>query len=82
VGARIPSPGARVPGPFVPQTVTVERKYDEGTLILEVVDAASGRLVWRGWAQAEVKSKADPGQREARIWEAVAKILDQFPPKP
>jgi hypothetical protein len=82
VGARIPSPGARVPGPFVPQTVTVERKYDEGTLILEVVDAASGKLVWRGWAQAEVKPKADAAQREARIRGAVAKILDRFPPKP
>jgi hypothetical protein len=82
VGTRVPSPGARLPGPFVPQTVTVERKYDEGTLILEVVDAASGKLVWRGWAQAEVKPKVDAGQREARIREAVAKILDRFPPKP
>ena len=82
VGTPIPSPGARVPGAFVPQTVTVERKYDEGTLILEVVDAASGKLVWRGWAQAEVKPKTDAGRREARIREAVAKILDRFPPKP
>ncbi|TGE09819.1 DUF4136 domain-containing protein [Hymenobacter fodinae] len=50
--------------------------YQEGTMILDVVDARSHNLVWRG-------SMADPVGNPARIGEEFAKaskdILDKFP---
>ena len=53
-------------------------RYQEGTLILDLVDARSGELVWRGWAVAEVSR--DPQGSEQRIDEAVGKILANWPP--
>jgi hypothetical protein len=63
----------------VPPMVT--RQYREGTLILDVVDAGSDKVVWRGSAQAELTGASDPGAREARIREAVRGILERFPPQ-
>ena len=57
------------------------REYDEGTLILDVVDAESRELVWRGVAQAQVSLNANPDERGRKINEAVSKILSRFPPK-
>jgi hypothetical protein len=56
-------------------------EYTEGTLILDVLDAATKSLVWRGTAQAEVLPSVDVSTREARIREAVRRILERFPPK-
>lgn len=75
-------PGGRLPGgPFVRQTITTTREFNQGTLILDIADGRTGRHVWRGWAQAEIQASADPGERETRIRAAVRKILDEFPPK-
>lgn len=58
------------------------REYDEGMLILDIVDGKSGELVWRGTAEAEVDMMADPQQRQEKINTAVRKILERFPPQP
>lgn len=55
--------------------------YEEGTLIVDVVEPAKMSLLWRGTARAAVERDRTPEQREARIREAVAKILEPFPPK-
>ncbi len=60
---------------------TYVREYAQGTLILDIVDSSTDRLVWRGSAQAEVYSYSTPEQREARIDDAVAQILERFPPR-
>ncbi len=57
--------------------VDVDR-YKEGTLVLDVVDPEKSQLVWRGWARGVVGRRSDP---EARIKEAVHKIMERFPPK-
>ena len=50
----------------------------EGILILDVVDAESNELVWRGWYADEV----DGGEiGEKKIRKAVKHILEQFPPQ-
>ena len=54
--------------------------YDEGTLVVDVISAATGSLVWRGTARAAVQRDRTPEQREARIREAAFKILERFPP--
>jgi len=60
---------------------TVVREYDEGTLLLDVIDAKQKTLVWRGSARAVVDEAATPEQREAKIRAAVEKMLDRFPPQ-
>ncbi len=57
------------------------REYNEGTLIIDIVDGASNELVWRGSAQGEVKADVEPAKRQQRITEAVRKIFESFPPQ-
>jgi hypothetical protein len=55
-------------------------EYDEGTLIVDILDARSKGLVFRGAAQATLRENPTPDQSTQRINEAVAKILSKFPP--
>jgi hypothetical protein len=55
-------------------------QYEEGTLILDFVDARSKQLFWRGTAKAEVQNVKSPGESEKLINEAVQKILQKYPP--
>jgi hypothetical protein len=59
---------------------TYATKYHEGSLIIDIVDAKTNELVWRGVAQAEVYPKSDPDYRNRQIESAINKILSQFPP--
>ena len=63
-------------------STTTVRPYEEGTLVLDMIDGPSKQLIWRGAAQAEIKENATPEERQKRINEAVHKLLEQFPPKP
>jgi hypothetical protein len=59
---------------------TYATEYHEGSLIIDIVDAKTNELVWRGVAQAEVYPQSDPDYRNQQIDSAVSKILSQFPP--
>jgi hypothetical protein len=59
---------------------TQVRYYDQGTLLIDIVDAQVKELVWRGTAEAEVQREMNPEKRQQRVNEAVGKILDRFPP--
>ena len=55
--------------------------YDKGTLFVDLVEARTKRLVWRGWAEGSVDGVIDnQAWMESRIDEAVAKILTRLPP--
>jgi len=54
--------------------------YDQGTLIIDVVDAASDKLVWRGVSSQALPDLSDPQRLTDRVNETVAAILKQFPP--
>ena len=56
------------------------RQYEEGTLLLDFVDAKSNQLVWRGSAKSNLDSATTPEKRETIINEAVERILENFPP--
>jgi hypothetical protein len=56
------------------------RPYDEGTLLIDVIDPASTKLLWRGTATGAVLEKADVDKREKRADQAVNDILAEFPP--
>jgi len=53
------------------------RQYQEGTIIIDVIDRARDQLVWRGWM---VSRSLDGNYDEAEINHAVDKILMRFPP--
>ncbi len=61
----------------VSQSVSV--RYREGTLVLEALPPAGELPLWRGWAETEVHRYLKPEDREARIGEAVKRILARFP---
>lgn len=54
--------------------------YDAGTLMIDVVDGRTKQLAWRGWAEGSLDGVIDDQRRmEAKIDEAVAKIVARFP---
>jgi hypothetical protein len=55
--------------------------YDEGTLVIDIIDADANELVWRGLGTKVVHSYADPAKAQDAIDKTVAKILAKFPPQ-
>jgi hypothetical protein len=58
------------------------QQYEEGTLILDVVDPEKDELLWRGSGSTRVSKKTSPEAREKKIDEIVSKLLESFPPAP
>lgn len=55
-------------------------EYEGGTIVLDVVDARTGRLVWRGWAQLDIGGVLDdPGRLSRHVREAARRMLERFP---
>ena len=57
------------------------RTYDEGTLIIDITDVASGKLVWRGVSSQALPDLSNPQTLTNQINATVAAILAQYPPK-
>ena len=55
--------------------------YDAGTITLDLVDARTNRLVWRGWSEGSFDGIDSQPIIEARVDEAIAKILERLPPR-
>jgi hypothetical protein len=55
-------------------------EYEEGSLILDFVDAKSKKMIWRGAAKAEVQNADTPAKSEKLINKAVKEILKKYPP--
>ncbi len=56
------------------------REYDEGSLVIDVMDT-TGALLWRGTGTQRFREYDDPAKTTADIDALVAKILEQFPPQ-
>ena len=56
------------------------RTYDQGTLLIDVIDVASDKLVWRGVSSQALPDLSDPQRQTEHINATVAAILAQFPP--
>ena len=58
-------------------------RYEAGTIVLDVIDAASNRLIWRGWVQTNMRGVIGnrAGLSEV-VDEAAARILQRFPRSP
>jgi hypothetical protein len=54
--------------------------YDAGTLVIDIVEPGSKRLIWRGWAEGSFEGVIDNQEwLEKRIDDAVARILNRLP---
>jgi hypothetical protein len=60
-----------------PIAATEVYTYEEGTVIVDVIDPATRRLMWRGQARAAVSTNPDDFIKELR--KAVHEILEKFP---
>ena len=57
-------------------------QYEEGTLIIDLLDAKPPQhIIWRGVAKGVVDWKGTTGGQTGLINEAVQKVFAQFPPK-
>ena len=55
-------------------------EFDQGTLVLDVVDAHTNKVVWRGWAQDSMEGVIDNQDRmERQIDEAMRRMFERFP---
>jgi hypothetical protein len=61
-------------------TATVE-EIPIGTLVIDIVDAESKNVVWRGSATKELDSYANAEKREKNINRAAQKLFRNYPPK-
>ena len=56
------------------------QEYEAGTLIVDVVDRGTNKLIWRGWSQRSVDGVLDNHDRLVRmVEEGVAKMFVSFP---
>ena len=71
--------GDRAHGTFT--TVSDIQPYNEGTLVIDVVDANTQQLVWQAFVKAELDQSLSPEERDARVNAAVRAMLAHFPPQ-
>jgi len=67
--------------PDFEMTTTSLKIFEQGTLILDIIDGPKRQIVWRGIAEAEVDRQRTPVEREKRLREAVVELLKKYPPK-
>jgi hypothetical protein len=54
--------------------------YDAGTLVIDLVDASTGKMVWRGWSEGNVDGvMSDQRWMEDRIESDVTRIFQRLP---
>jgi hypothetical protein len=56
-------------------------QYEKGTLVIDFVDPLRRQLVWRGSGTRRLARNPRGHQVTHRVNEAVAEVLDQFPPR-
>lgn len=66
--------------PDFEMTTTSLKIFEQGTLILDLIDGPKRQIVWRGIGEAKVDRQRTPVEREKRIREAMAELLKKFPP--
>src|SRR5215217_1542321 len=57
------------------------QSYHTGTFLVDIIDAGSKEVVWRGTAAGEIESGLTSREREERLRGIVHSILSHFPPQ-
>jgi len=55
-------------------------QYQQGTLVIDMIELSSKELVWRGWAQGTVDQRTTPDEIDYKITTAVKKVFSKYPP--
>jgi len=56
------------------------RDYEAGTIVIDMVDARTNKVIWRGWAQDAVKGMlGNQDTMAAKVNEAVTRMLARLP---
>jgi hypothetical protein len=61
------------------ESTTTEQDYKEGTLVVDMYDASTKQLIWRGSAEEMLSDKAE--KNEKNLDKGVAKMFKSFPPR-
>ncbi len=59
---------------------TYVNEWNEGTLLIDIVEAAKDQLIWRGSATMELREGGTPEQSDANAYSVAQKLLKSFPP--
>jgi hypothetical protein len=65
--------------PLFPPATQSLQVMNQGSLVLDL--SANGNVVWRGVAQAQVKTDADSKKRESILRDAVRDLVRKYPPR-
>lgn len=57
------------------------RVYEDGTAILDVIDAKTRKIVWRGIAEGRLKNDRDLSDKRRATVEVASRLLAAFPPE-
>src|SRR5580658_4069789 len=60
-------------------STTTEQDYKDGTLVVDLFDAKSKQLIWRGSAEGTLSDSA--AKNEKNLDRGVAKMFKEFPPE-
>ncbi len=73
--------GYRYPSPFFyrPPIASV-RVYNQGSLIIDMVDAKTQQPIWRGVSEKRLNRGLGPQRQREILTSAVLEVLAQFPP--
>lgn len=72
--------GYRYPRPYFLGTNTGLRIYNQGSLIIDVVDGKTDKPIWRGVSEKRLSRGMAPQQQREVLSNAVVEVLAQFPP--
>lgn len=72
--------GYRYPRPFFYGTNTGLRVYNQGSLIIDIVDARTEKPIWRGVSEKRLSRGMAPQQQREVLSRAVTEVIAQFPP--
>jgi len=64
------------------QPRTYLREFSKGELDLDIVDASTKKLVWRGTAKGSLNKDSTPAEEQQWLNRAVEKLLSDFAPQP
>ena len=62
-------------------TGVVEEDYQEGTLVLNILDPQTERSLWRGRFSSQLHVKAPEADKLAALDDAVDQLIAEFPPE-
>lgn len=72
-------------GPYgawgVGSTHTSVSYYTQGQVVIDIIDAASNKLVWRSTADSRLDEKGSPEKKTEDLRKAVDKMFANFPPQ-